>query len=87
MENIFIYVLADLIKVFQIDFEFNGATKAEYKEAIKNFLFQKGVEEGKTVVLLVDEAQKLNSTTLETLRTLLNYETNEYKLLQLVLLS
>jgi len=79
--------LADLIKLFQIDFDMNGATVVEYREAIKDFLFQKGVEEGKIIVLLVDEAQKLNPVSLETLRTLLNYETNDYKLLQLVLLS
>ncbi|MFC1658604.1 ExeA family protein [Candidatus Omnitrophota bacterium] len=79
--------LAGLIRAFQIDFEPNGATIAEYREAIKDFLFQKGVEESRIVLLLIDEAQKLNSDTLETLRTLLNYETNKYKLLQLVLLS
>jgi general secretion pathway protein A len=45
------------------------------------------VQENKTIILLVDEAQKLNSASLEVLRVLLNYETNEYKLLQLVLLA
>jgi general secretion pathway protein A len=43
--------------------------------------------EHKTVVLLIDEGQKLSADNLEILRTLLNYETNEYKLLQLVILS
>ena len=82
--------LTDLIKAFKIDFELDSvplASIAEYKAAIKNFLFQEGVNEAKTVVLLIDEAQKLNLSSLETLRTLLNYETNEYKLLQLVLLA
>ena len=51
------------------------------------YLFTKGVEENKTVVLLIDEAQKLNPLSLEVLRVLLNYETNEFKLLQLVLLG
>ncbi|GAH67830.1 unnamed protein product, partial [marine sediment metagenome] len=41
----------------------------------------------KTVILIVDEAQKLDTKSLEVLRVLLNYETNEYKLLQLVLLG
>ena len=45
------------------------------------------VEEHKTVVLLIDEGQKLSAANLEILRTLLNYETNEYKLLQLVIFS
>lgn len=59
----------------------------DYKEAIKKYLFQKAAEENKIIVLLVDEAQKLNTLSLEILRVMLNYETNEYKLLQLVLLG
>src|SRR3989338_7023877 len=59
----------------------------DYKEAIEKFLFQKGVDENKTIVLVIDEGQKLNPSFLEILRTLLNYETNEYKLLQLVIFS
>jgi general secretion pathway protein A len=57
------------------------------KDALERFLFQKGVTENKTVVLIVDEAQKLSEMSLEILRVLLNYETNEFKLLQLVLLG
>jgi len=49
--------------------------------------WQKGAVENKTVILIVDEAQKLNEMSLELLRVLLNYETNEFKLLQLVLLG
>jgi len=45
------------------------------------------VTEGKTVILIIDEAQKLTENSLEILRLLLNYETNEFKLLQLVLLG
>lgn len=59
----------------------------DYKQAIERHLFQKVVEENKTVVLLIDEGQKLSAANLEILRTLLNYETNEYKLLQLVIMS
>ena len=43
--------------------------------------------ENKTVVLIIDEAQKLTPDFLEEMRLLLNYETNEFKLLQLVLLG
>ncbi len=63
------------------------ATALDYIEAIERYLFHQGVEEGKTVVLLVDEAQILPDFVLETLRILLNYETNEYKMLQLVLVG
>ncbi|MFH1451246.1 MAG: AAA family ATPase [bacterium] len=57
------------------------------RESLERFLFQKGVSENKTIVLIIDEAQKLNESSLEILRALLNYETNEFKLLQLVLLG
>lgn len=79
--------LDSLIRTFKLTIGADSPTILDYKEAIKNYLFQKGVEENKTVVLLIDEAQKLNMLSLEILRVLLNYETNEYKLLQLVILS
>jgi len=60
---------------------------AELRESLERFLFQKAAVENKTVILIVDEAQKLNDSSLEILRVLLNYETNEFKLLQLVLLG
>ena len=65
----------------------NARTTHDYKEEIEKYLFKKGVDENKTIVLLVDEGQNLAANYLEVLRTLLNYETNEYKLLQLVIMS
>ncbi len=44
-------------------------------------------EEDKTAVVFVDEAQKLPGNQLELVRTLLNYETAEYKLIQIVLVA
>lgn len=41
--------------------------------------------EGHNVVLFIDEAQRLTNKMLEVVRTLLNYETNEHKLIQIVL--
>lgn len=79
--------LDSLVRTFKIEIATEKPSVLDYKEAIKRYLFQKGVEENKTIVLLVDEAQKLNSVTLEALRMLLNYETNEFKLLQLVILG
>ena len=64
-----------------------GSGLGEMREALERFLFQKGVTENKTVVLIIDEAQKLDPNSLEVLRILLNYETNKFKLLQLVLLG
>lgn len=77
--------LSSLVKIFNITPAFKSTL--DFKEALEEYLFQKGVEENKTVVLLIDEGQKLNPENLEVLRTLLNYETNEYKLLQLVIMS
>lgn len=78
--------LADLARTFKIELR-PAVSILDYREAIKAYLFEQGVEHGKTVVLLIDEAQKLNTMSLEVLRGLLNYETNEYKLLQLVLVA
>ncbi len=77
--------LSYLTKLFGITPFFRSTI--DYREAIERYLFTMCVEKGKTVVLLIDEGQKLNQPQLEVLRTLLNYETNEYKLLQLVILS
>ncbi len=78
-------LLESLVKMFKI--VPNARTTHDYKEEIEKYLFKKGVEENKTIVLLIDEGQKLAANYLEVLRTLLNYETNEYKLLQLTIMS
>ncbi len=59
----------------------------QIKEQIKKHLFRKGVDENKTVVLIIDEGQKIPTFCLEILREFLNYETNEYKLLQIVIFA
>ena len=59
----------------------------EMMNGIEKFLLQKAVNEGKTITLIIDEAQKVTECTLEALRVFLNFETNEYKLLQVVLLG
>jgi general secretion pathway protein A len=79
--------LESLVRTFHIELGRAQPSLLDMKDAIKQFLFQKGVQENKVIILLIDEAQKLNTPTLEILRVLLNYETNEFKLLQLVLLA
>lgn len=64
-----------------------GRSTLDYRNALEAFLFQAGVEEGKVVVLIIDEGQKLTPSYIETIRTLLNFETNEYKLLQVIILG
>ena len=65
-----------------------GHTKDwQLKEVIKNYLFRRGVDENKTVILIIDEGQKIPLYCLELLREFLNYETNEHKLLQIVIFA
>jgi len=79
--------LTALVKLFGIAPPSSPLPVARSLEILEGYLFQKGVEEERTVVLLIDEAQRLSSSALELLRALLNYETNEFKLLQLILLG
>ena len=65
----------------------NSVTEWQLKENIKNYLFEQGVDEQKTVVLIIDEGQKIPDFCMEILREFLNYETNEYKLLQIVIFA
>ena len=78
--------LSRLARLFHIKIR-SRATGLDHMEAIERYLFKTGVEEKKTVVLLIDEAQILPDFVFEILRILLNYETNEYKILQLVLVG
>ena len=82
--------LADLAERFHLNIDpqkQSSLTALDYMKLIEKFLFEKCVEEKKTIVLLIDESQKLSDACLEILRSLLNYETNEYKILQLILLG
>ena len=84
--------LTSLLRNFNIDFPSSSDASLDkvkildLRDAIERFLIQKN-EERQTIILIIDEAQKLNLVTLEVLRVLLNFETNEYKLIQLVLLG
>jgi len=77
--------LSSLGKIFGVTPDYRSTL--DYKDAIQKYLFQKGVNEHKTIVLVIDEGQKLSHSCMENLRTLLNYETNEFKLLQLIILG
>ena len=79
--------LSTVALTFGVSSTGSDVSEWQLKESIKNYLFQKGVDEGKIVVLIVDEGQKLPGFCLEILREFLNYETNEYKLLQIVIFA
>src|SRR5215217_3443768 len=53
----------------------------------KNFVVDQSITHGKTLVLLIDEAQTLKAPLLELLRQLMNYESNDQKFLQVVLFA
>ena len=67
-------------------FEFED-TEWRLKERVKNALFRRGVDQGRVVALIIDEGQKIREDCLEILRELLNYETNDAKLLQIVIFA
>lgn len=77
----------ELARTLGLELMSSTPTLVDYRDALERFLFRKALEERQTVVLVIDEAHKLSPHSLETLRVLLNYETNETKLLQLALLG
>ncbi len=79
--------LKTLLATFGLPVEEAAAGPVPCLHAIEKYLFQKGLEEGKKVVLLIDEAQQLSRGCIEVLRALLNYETNDFKLLQVILVG
>ncbi len=61
--------------------------KASYQkqeQELRAFLVER-FSEGQNVVVFIDEAQRLNAKMLEVVRSLLNFETNTAKLIQIVL--
>jgi general secretion pathway protein A len=84
-------LLSSLIRNFNIPqnprFKNSVGEIMELRDTVERFLIHKAVQEKKTIVLIIDEAQKLNEEILEALRLLLNFETNQYKLIQVVLLG
>ncbi|MBT3190958.1 MAG: AAA family ATPase [Verrucomicrobia bacterium] len=79
--------LSRLAALFHVPLPSGRMTSLDYMEAIERYLFTQGVERNRTVVLLIDEAQILPDFVFEVLRILLNYETNEFKILQVVLVG
>ena len=79
--------LKHVTDIFGISSESQNLSEWTLKESMKNYLFRKGVEESHIVVLIIDEGQKLPDFCLEVLREFLNYETNEAKLLQIVIFA
>ena len=80
--------LANIALLFGIpESEIGEKSEWHYKEMIKNFLYRRSLEEGRLTVLIIDEGQTIPDFGLEMLREFLNYETNEFKLLQIVIFA
>lgn len=65
----------------------SDASERQIKELIKQYLFRNGVDEERIALLIIDEGQKLPAHCLEVVREFLNYETNNFKLLQTVIFA
>jgi general secretion pathway protein A len=80
---------------FKTSFDFLKLVSADYgippkrsqtaqMDAIEEFLGA-NLDAGKTTLIFIDEAQRLNMESLELVRALLNYETNTEKLIQIII--
>lgn len=78
-------LLQSIFKELQIALE-KGATSKDLIDHLTQYLLA-AHSRGRNTILIIDEAQNLTADVLEQLRLLTNLETNEKKLLQLVLLG
>src|SRR6516162_5520927 len=78
----------EMMKAIAVEFGLpvNGLDRLDTLAVINQFLLQQ-VERGKESVLIIDEAQDLTDELLEQVRLLSNLETDNRKLLQIVLLG
>ena len=78
-----IILLKHIIELFGVNDR--AESVQDCRNIIENHLLKVGVEQGKTLVLIIDEGQNLPGEMLDVFRTLLNFETDEFKLLQLII--
>ncbi len=79
--------LLAVAEIFNAELPGKDAGERRIKEIIKQNIFRRGVDEQKIIVLIIDEGQKLPLPCLEILREFLNFETNQHKLLQIVIFA
>jgi general secretion pathway protein A len=77
-------LLATILEDYEV--EPKTKTKKGYIDALNTFLLSVS-RAGSTSVLIIDEAQSLGAKSLEQLRMLSNFETNEEKLLQIIMVG
>jgi general secretion pathway protein A len=79
-------MLIHLMRLFGLQPE-GGDDVAGLKDQLQHVLLERGLRHEKVLVLLIDEGQKLGASALEIIRELLNFESNEFKLLQVVVFA
>ncbi len=61
--------------------------KTDTMNQVEHFLLDSAIHSNKEIVLLIDEGQKMGADQIEVIRTLLNFETNDRKLIQVVIFA
>lgn len=79
-------MLATICDEFELVYPATGASIKTYVDILNAYLLARHAE-GRTAVLVLDEAQSLTPDVLEQMRLLTNLETNEQKLLQIIMIG
>ncbi|WP_141104187.1 ExeA family protein, partial [Noviherbaspirillum denitrificans] len=79
-------LLQSVCEEFHVPLDKPAAGVKDYIDVLNRFLLAEHAD-GKNNVLVIDEAQNLSADVLEQLRLLTNLETNERKLLQIILIG
>lgn len=61
--------------------------QTDMMDQIEHYLIDNAVRLSRRIVLIIDEGQKMGSDQLEIIRTLLNFETNDTKLIQVIIFA
>jgi general secretion pathway protein A len=79
--------LTEIARLFGLIHDDEKLDEWAIKERIKKYLYAEGVKNDKVIAIIIDEGQKIPYFCLELLREFLNYETNDQKLLQIIIFA
>ncbi len=82
-----LFFLKYILHLFDPEKRHESNDETILKETIKEHIFTYGVDKNINIILIIDEGQKLSLQCIEVLRELLNFETNNEKLLQIIILA
>lgn len=78
----FLHYLSNLFGIKQ-----KSDLQVDMMDKIEHYLIDMATKENQHIVLMIDEGQKMGSSQLEIVRTLLNFETNNSKLIQVIIFA